>query len=320
MLFGLSQLRAATPPMVWSDRGTTLDLSNWSKRACGIPSKTLGVWPGIRSCPGAMTAIATSTVSPVLVVPTEAVPADKFATRSKSPRPRVSHGDPVTTTKPGQGISNLPGSVDRSSDPDERATRLMDEFRQTRCSEIFDELIALTRDQLLSRVRSRVRFLGKQVDPEELLQDTIINIYRYPDRFDASRPGAFRAWSSTIVDNAARRYLRNKRTGVDISFLPTEMLAQEKDQGVADPASRTIQKETSRQLAQTFSLFLVLYLKAYDGLSEREQFVLHMVEVKEMRYAQLAEIMEIRAEALKMVVFRARQRIQKKIAEIVAAN
>ena len=40
---------------------------------------------------------------------------------------------------------------------------------------------------------ARARYLDPAVDPQELLQDAFINIYRYPDRFDASRPGAFRA-------------------------------------------------------------------------------------------------------------------------------
>ncbi|MHC4920268.1 MAG: RNA polymerase sigma factor [Planctomycetota bacterium] len=243
--------------------------------------------------------------------------------------PELLDNEPATTTKPGQGISNLPGSLDQAAhaqdakataDADELATRLMDEYRCSRSREVFDELIRLTRDQLMARVRSRVRFLSNGVDPEELLQDTIINIYRYPDRFDASRPGAFRAWSSTIVDNSVRRYLRNQRTGVDLAYVPVEMLAQERDQGTADPARRVAQDEASRQMAGTFGVFLMLYLQAYESLSDRERFVLHMVEVNGMRYADLAEIMTIRPEALKMVVFRARQRIMKRVARAVSAN
>ena len=240
-----------------------------------------------------------------------------------SPQSRVrGTKEPATTTGPDQGISNLPGSLankERDRDLDQLATTLMDEYRRSRSREVFDKLINLTRDQLLARVRARARFLNG-VDPEELLQDAIINIYRYPDRFDASRPGAFRAWSSTIVDNSVRRYLRNQRTGVDLSYVPVEMLAQERDRDLADPAQRAAQHEISRQMAGTFGIFLMLYLKAYESLSERERFVLHMVEVRGMRYAELANIMTIRPEALKMVVFRARQRIMKRIAQVVSAN
>ncbi len=56
------------------------------------------------------------------------------------------------------------------------------------------------------------------------------------------------------------------------------------------------------EAGRVFQLFLILYLEAYRGLSEREQFVLQMVEVKGLRYAELAKVVGIRAEALKMVV------------------
>ncbi len=79
-------------------------------------------------------------------------------------------------------------------------------------------------------------------------------------------------------------------------------------------------RELSRQMADTFGIFLMVYLQAYQGLSQRERFVLHMVEVNGMRYADLAEIMTIRPEALKMVVFRARQRIMKRISQVVSAG
>ncbi|MEO6594863.1 MAG: sigma factor, partial [Planctomycetota bacterium] len=84
------------------------------------------------------------------------------------------------------------------------ATALMDVFRRSSDADVFDCLVQWVGPQLYARVRSRLRSLGALYDPQEILQDTFVNIYRYPDRFLASRPGAFAAWSSTIVDNAIR--------------------------------------------------------------------------------------------------------------------
>jgi DNA-directed RNA polymerase specialized sigma24 family protein len=56
-------------------------------------------------------------------------------------------------------------------------------------------------------------------------------------------------------------------------------------------------------------LLLQVYACAFRILGERERFVLEMVEVRRVRYAELAQILAIRPEALKMVVFRARKRI-----------
>lgn len=203
--------------------------------------------------------------------------------------------------------------------PDGVATAVMDLYRQTGTDEAFETLIALCQGQLLRRVRSRTRFLGERVDAEELLQDAFINIYRYPDRFDASRPGAFKAWSSTIVDNAVRRHLRRSLTGPDVRLCPIELLAQEPDRHNAEPAAQAIETETLERVTAAFRLFLALYLDAYQSLSERERFVLQMVEVKGMRYAELAVILGLRPEALKMVVFRARKRIFGRVSTTLAS-
>mgnify|MGYP000337793664 CR=1 FL=1 len=54
--------------------------------------------------------------------------------------------------------------------------------------------------------------------------------------------------------------------------------------------------------------------------SDRERFVLQMVEVRQTRYAELATVLGIRAEAIKMVVFRARKRIFDRIGQQLMAR
>ena len=207
----------------------------------------------------------------------------------------------------------------RSGDPiesdataDAVSTRLMDLFRRTGAEEVFDCLVRLTSAQLLQRVRAKARYLGPGMDPEEIHQDVIINIYRYPDRFDARRPGAFRAWSSTIVDNTIRRHLRKSQAG-HVVLRPAEILAEQADLSRPDPGQQAIEGEEYDNTVRAYRLFLFLYLEAFRTLSDRERFVLQMVEVRRMRYAQLATILGIRPEALKMVVFRARRRIADQI-------
>ena len=199
--------------------------------------------------------------------------------------------------------------VEAGETVDAVATALMDLFRRTGSDEVFEGLVRLSEDRLRSRVRSRTRYLGDRVDADELVQDAFVNIYRYPDRFDASRPGAFKAWSTTIVDNAVRRHMRRNGSGPDVWLRPVELLAQEPDRYHKEPGAEAMESEAYEQASAAFTVFLRLYLIAYQSLSERERFVLQMVEVKGMRYAELAAILELRPEALKMVVFRARKRI-----------
>jgi len=222
----------------------------------------------------------------------------------------------------GASIDTIPGVIgaDEPVRAAATATALMDLFRRSAEAEVFDCLIQLTAPQLLARVRSRLRSLGAQFDPHEVLQDAIVNIYRYPDRFDASRPGAFAAWSSTIVDNAIRRQLRHKHAGPDVSLSPTEVLSQQADLNTREPDAEAQDHEETRATASAFAVLLACYLAAFQRLSERERFVLQMVEVQRMRYAELAGLLGIRAEALKMVVFRGRKRIFDRIAALLSCR
>jgi RNA polymerase sigma factor (sigma-70 family) len=204
------------------------------------------------------------------------------------------------------------------ADEDQLATLLMDCFRRGGSREAFEWLARIAYPGLLRRARLRLRACDcgavGRLDAHEVVQDTFVNVYRYPDRFDATRAIAFRIWSGTILDNVVRRKLRLGRRSGEVALRPAELLEQEPDARRLEPDSQAIEQEAHRAVALAWQLFLALYLDAYRRLSERERFVLQMVEVKGMRYAQLAAMVRLRAEALKMVVFRARRRIFERIA------
>jgi len=200
------------------------------------------------------------------------------------------------------------------------ATALMDAFRKTRSAEAFDGLVQWAGPQLRARVRSRLRSLGAMLDPSEVWQDTIVNIYRYPDRFLASRPGAFAAWSSTIVDNAIRRHLRRSKRDLGMSLRDPETLQEQADTTSREPSALAENNEECLATAKAFGVVLQAYLQAFHRLGERERFVLQMVEVRNMRYAELAKILGIRPEALKMVVFRARKRIHEHLQRLLSGE
>ena len=202
----------------------------------------------------------------------------------------------------------------RADATDARATRLMARFRKTGSPAVFEELFKLTSAQLMRRVRQQVRFAGDHLDPHELLQDTFVNIFRYPDRFDPHRPGAFRAWATTIVDNTVRRHLRRARSGPDIALRTNDVLALEPDLHAPSPERHAIDDEACRSLAGAYGVILISYLLAYQQLTDRERCVLHAVEVAGLRYAELGERLGLRPEAVKMVVFRARRRILERVA------
>jgi RNA polymerase sigma factor (sigma-70 family) len=223
----------------------------------------------------------------------------------------------------GFDLTEIPGVTAAMAEPVRlaaTASGLMEVYRRSGSAEVFECLVHLAGPQLQARVRSRMRYLGAHLDPNELLQDAIINIYRYPDRFEACRPGAFAAWSSTIVDNTIRRQLRRGRTGLGTVLNPVEVLAQHPDAHAREPDMQAQDVEECRNTMAALHLLLGFYLIAFQRLSERERFVLQMVEVRQMRYAQVATVLAIRPEALKMVVFRARKRLFDRMAAMMAGS
>ncbi|MCA8942896.1 MAG: sigma-70 family RNA polymerase sigma factor, partial [Planctomycetes bacterium] len=172
---------------------------------------------------------------------------------------------------------------DRRRALDAATTALMDLYRRTHDDEVFEGVIEVARPFLTRRIRARIHTLGARLDPAEVLQDVIINVYRYPDRFDGARAGAFRAWSSMIVDNAIRRQLRRSKSGPDVQLRPLELLTLEPDQRGRDPLACAESVEACERAVSALRFFLAMYLAAYRQLSDRERFVLQMVEVRGMR-------------------------------------
>jgi RNA polymerase sigma factor (sigma-70 family) len=219
----------------------------------------------------------------------------------------------ATLLRNGRSVEQMLGPQEVVPSDAALATALMDLFRCTGDQEVFDCLVQWVAPQLLVRIRSRLRSLGASHDPQEMLQDAIVNIYRYPDRFNASRPGAFAAWSSTIVDNAIRRHLREQRRRPDTLTRRGDLLHEQPDLLVREPSQQAEDREECAATMGAFALLLQYYLAAFATLTDRERFVLEMVEVRRLRYSELANVLGIRAEALKMVVFRARKRIADRI-------
>ena len=98
------------------------------------------------------------------------------------------------------------------------------------------------------------------------------------------------------------------------------MLQASADVSAAEPSRQAENQEECAATASAMGVVLGAYLACYQELSERERFVLQMVEVKKTRYAELAGVLGIRPEALKMVVFRARKRLFERLGRALASS
>jgi RNA polymerase sigma factor (sigma-70 family) len=199
------------------------------------------------------------------------------------------------------------------------ATSLMEAFRRSGDAAVFECLVQWATPHLLARIRTRMRGCRSLCEPQEVLQDVLVNIYRYPDRFLASRAGAFAAWSTTIVDNAIRRRMRRTRRAFDVTLTAPEFLVECVDGATLGPDLAAADHEACEATVAAFTIVLQAYLRAFATLSAREQAVLRDVEVEGLRYIEVAARMAVRSEAVKMIVFRARKRILGRAAELLHA-
>ncbi len=198
---------------------------------------------------------------------------------------------------------------------DALSTRMMELFRLTQARTCFGLLYELNGAHLLIQVGHRLRRYQSRADPHDLLQEVFFNVYRYPRNFDCRREDAFRVWSATIVRNTVLKFLRSlARSGR--AEVPFEDLSEHPESGSHGPLVGAIERESVHACRRVYLTYLSFYLHFYGQLSAREQRALELVEVERQSYRSAAAELGIKLENLKMVVFRARRKIQRSMRRV----
>jgi RNA polymerase sigma-70 factor (ECF subfamily) len=191
---------------------------------------------------------------------------------------------------------------------DRLCTRLMENYRATGSGAAYSLLFEVASRQFLGVISSRLRRQCFLLDAQDVLQEVFFNIYRYPYRFKADRPESFRNWANTIVRNTILKFARERTRDGHISYSDEEIEARV-DPRQRSPLHEAIRDESTQLCARAYLLYLVLYSEQYNRLSLKERQSLHMVEVEGRSYKEVSETLGIKLENLKMVIFRARNKI-----------
>jgi RNA polymerase sigma factor (sigma-70 family) len=217
----------------------------------------------------------------------------------------------------GERLSGLTRAEGESQEGFEnrRATTLMALYRDSRSPAVFDALYGLTRDGVLAWIQGLLRRGRLALDPAELLQDTFVNVYRYPTAFREDHAGSFRVWVRTIAGNLVRRASSARRRGV-FHELPDGALEPEDARGC--PAQSAERGEEAQTLRAAWVLFLMHYAGAFAQLGPRDQQALHLVEVEGRSYAEAGLILAVGRSNMKMIVFRARHRLARRMRAAMA--
>jgi RNA polymerase sigma factor (sigma-70 family) len=186
---------------------------------------------------------------------------------------------------------------------------LMAIFRDYRLREAYSLLYELNYKRFIHIIYRKTKFYSHRLDPWDILQDVFLSIYRYPKRFQEGKPYAFKNWSFSIIRNTILIHLKKRGNYETDSEARLETM---EDKNALNPLSNMVQKEGIKKFQKLYIYYLIIYLNIFNNfLSFRERKVLQLVEVEDKRYSEASEIMGIKLENFKMVVFRARKKILK---------
>jgi RNA polymerase sigma factor (sigma-70 family) len=190
-------------------------------------------------------------------------------------------------------------------------TALMALYRDEREPSAFDALYRFSGPGVLLWIRSLVGRDPSGLDPAEALQDTFVNVYRYPGAFRDEHGGSFRVWVRTIAGNVVRRAALTRGRATPQQLETTSEL----EDHARGPAQTLVDEDESQRLRRAWVLLLCYYAHAWEELGQRDRRTLHLVEVEGLSYQAAGHILGVGRSSMKMIVFRSRRRIARRMRE-----
>lgn len=134
---------------------------------------------------------------------------------------------------------------------------------------------------------------------EDLVQDAYVKLWK--SRAKLTEVNNIEAWSMRMVKNLCIDHFRSARNYMGIVADGMDMM----DKGAA-PDKVTEQKDE-----------LALLANIVDRLPEQQKMVFQLREVEEYSYKEIAEILEISIDSVKVNIHRARKFIRTELAKVV---
>ena len=167
------------------------------------------------------------------------------------------------------------------------------EYRQ----EAFARHVLPEVEVLLRVARSLTR---RPADAEDLVQDTLMRAYQGIDGFDGAHP---RAWLLTIMRNAnINRNRRRRPELLDDQDAAFERLAATEGLGSETPEGLVV--------GETFDGVVA---DALAALPDRFRYVVQLVDVEQLSYAEAAEILGVPVGTVMSRLHRARARMRQRL-------
>jgi RNA polymerase sigma-70 factor (ECF subfamily) len=160
----------------------------------------------------------------------------------------------------------------------------------------FNQIVLAYRKRILGTI---YRLIGRSDDVEDVSQDVFVRLYYSLDQLREVE--VFEPWLYRLTTNAAYDYLRKRRRSMDI-----RMADMSEEQVIAADAAESGKRNSDERGRIEIRELLDTLL---SEVSEEDRILLTLKEVQGLSVRELAEVYDVNENALKVRLFRARQRV-----------
>jgi len=161
------------------------------------------------------------------------------------------------------------------------------------------------------------RMVVRRETAEDLVQETFIKVCRFGHTFRGSE-AKFTTWLYSVAGNQCRDHLRHAARRPEISMVDTgEMEEDFLENHVSDPTSQagssSVEDHLLRMEVQS------ILKQAVRSLPEKERTAIVLREYQGLEYKEIAEVLGCPIGSVKVLIFRARQRLRERLADLELA-
>jgi RNA polymerase sigma-70 factor (ECF subfamily) len=162
----------------------------------------------------------------------------------------------------------------------------------------FNEIVLACRRRVMGTI---ARLIGRREDVEDVAQQVFLRLYLSLDQLRT--PDVFDPWLYRLTVNAAYDYLRRQRRRNELRMadLPEQVVTS------ADAAAGSARLQDEARKAKIRELMQGLLA----SVSEADRTLLILKEVEGLTLKELEKVYHVKENALKVRLFRARQRVLK---------
>lgn len=158
------------------------------------------------------------------------------------------------------------------------------------------------------------RMLSRREIAEDLVQETFVKLCRFGSSFRGS-DAKFSTWLYSIAGNQCRDHLRHTARRPEMALGEYEDNVADGDFDSLDPipynGDSPVEEHVLRMELQA------TLRAAVDSLPEKERMAIILREYQGLEYKDIAEILGSPLGSVKVLIFRARQRLRSKLGELV---